>query len=140
MFNAIAKATKPKNTPDQSADYRILIHDVDVVTTLDKISITTHLYCPAKPNYSGQKNITVQHCDFEDWADANSLLELDDTFGTTNEDGEYVEHGSRYDISYTSFVMEHATKSDFITYLLQMTELQYDFDLAFLKSQNVQLV
>lgn len=108
MGAAIAGTDKP---------YRKVIYDIDVDTTLDKVSVSLAIGCQEDEDWSDDEKYTLSHEALEKWLEKNDKLAYDDTHYVAAHDGEAVEMGEMYRVSYTDYLKDHVNDLDIVAFM-----------------------
>lgn len=97
--------------------YRKVIYNVDKEITTDQIEITLDIGCNEDEDWTDTEKYIILHPDFEAWLETTDLLQYDDIHYVAAHDGEAVEMGESYRVSYTEFLLVHINDLDVIKYL-----------------------
>lgn len=97
--------------------YRKIIFDVDIYPTLDQIEVSLAIGCSEDEDWTDEEKYIVQHMPFEKWLEQSDKLAYDDTHYVAAFDGQAVEMGEAYAISYTDYITEHRNPLDMIEFM-----------------------
>lgn len=97
--------------------YRKIIYDIAVDATLDQVSVSLAMGCQEDEDWTDDETYNLEHNAFEKWLDKNDKLSYDDTHYVAAHDGEGVEMGEAYAVSYTEYLMDHINDLDIVAYM-----------------------
>ena len=118
--------------------YRKVIYDVDVTPTLDHIEVSLFIGCEEDESWTDEEKYTVKHLPFERFLETNDKLAYDDTRYVASYDGQAVELGEAYAISYTDYLKEHKNPLDMIAFLKEKKIIpDYIIDALLIQSNTI---
>lgn len=97
--------------------YVKVVYDVEIYPTLDQIEVSLALGCEEDEDWTDEEKLIVNHIPFERWLEKNDKLAYDDHHYVAAHDGQAVEMGEAYAISYTDYITEHKNPMDMIAFL-----------------------
>lgn len=97
--------------------YRKVIYDIIVDSTLDKVSVSLAIGCIEDEDWTDDEQYTLEHAKLEKWLEKNDKLSYDDTHYVAAHDGEALEMGEIYRVSYTEYLMDHINDLDLIAFM-----------------------